>query len=1099
MPDVDRTALRGRLIQSFASLPGMNEPGQRTFLLEHAGYGQLTQRIAPQLSTVAFFTEAVGAVARGGPRALSDFVAALASVAVVGVDRQEAMARLAAEVARLDPADLDALTATGTPYAGLRERARTATLREISEIGSKYLRELYFRHRELEERVEEFLADDSTCFLVVSKPGRGKTSLLCSLAERRLGDSLVLLMSARVPVFDPRGLLDLIAARLGYGADWPGCFADLARTGGPGRPPLLLLDAINESPAKPDAMKSALHELLRQAESAGVKVVVTCRTDFWQFYRAPFWSSYVRRRELPQSAPRSGATIRVEDVPLFPADSFPAIAAAYFAAFGIQGDLRGEAAERCRHALVLRILCEAYRDREIGVVEDFRLFRLFKLFWERKVEQVADATSLRGSGAVAELVLEVARLMRQSRCTSVPRSVVAATLRYAPAELDSSDSLYSRVIDEEIILEESVDDEIGVRNVVFIYDRFAEYVLALSLYVDCGWAGKCPAAIAEDALDLMAQEPGFGTLRGALEFLVLRLEDRRADDRAHLAVIRAMLGRDWKWRGIAAQLVFQLDPHRGRVFWDFVDELASQEYDFVRRIVAEQLHRLALTSGSQVLRPLNRLAWDANSTVRASARRTLLRLPPAVAAEEVTLLLARPYGDALELAARLLVGAPGGDAPVQAELAARLVGEHYLGERLRELVVAALESTRGVAYTELPWLAECEDAFAAAPVPSAPHLRARVRAIRQLRARDLEQDRLFVRTMYERVSDLLGAEGRRVAAALPRRRRYGFVLRASVDYGTGAFGDLMALVERVCQEMRPRFGLRLLRLRGGIEVTDAPRLVAELWLTCQWVQRNRPGPEQGPDEWVAFCVRTAAHAGHRLPQSEARALAHPEQLALWLWESGRRAGERRSGIDALEERLLRLPEELLADEFTPYEYREPMTRHPLADLLEALCRVLRDRPAMPARVLAPLVVWHETRDSPLVDEALAELHWMDPDAFWLVLQSFLNHPDQRLIDVAARAGERAERADESGSDRRREVLEGLAEIINEVTGVPVEEVRMGADFLTDLDIDSLSMVEVAVAAEEQFGLSIPDESLMGLRTVRDAVDFIVKRRSQSVS
>ncbi|MFG2147047.1 acyl carrier protein [Streptomyces sp. NPDC048696] len=78
-------------------------------------------------------------------------------------------------------------------------------------------------------------------------------------------------------------------------------------------------------------------------------------------------------------------------------------------------------------------------------------------------------------------------------------------------------------------------------------------------------------------------------------------------------------------------------------------------------------------------------------------------------------------------------------------------------------------------------------------------------------------------------------------------------------------------------------------------------------------------------------------------------------------------------------------------------------------------------------------------------------------------------------------------------------MEGLAEIINEVTGVPVEEVRMGADFLTDLDIDSLSMVEVAVAAEEQFGLSIPDESLMGLRTVRDAVDFIVKKRSQSVS
>ncbi|MBD0747750.1 acyl carrier protein [Streptomyces sp. CBMA152] len=97
--------------------------------------------------------------------------------------------------------------------------------------------------------------------------------------------------------------------------------------------------------------------------------------------------------------------------------------------------------------------------------------------------------------------------------------------------------------------------------------------------------------------------------------------------------------------------------------------------------------------------------------------------------------------------------------------------------------------------------------------------------------------------------------------------------------------------------------------------------------------------------------------------------------------------------------------------------------------------------------------------------------------------------------MAARAGERAERADD-GSDRRGEVLEVLADIINEVTGVAVEDVQMGADFVADLDIDSLSMVEVAVAAEEQFALSIPDTEIGGMRTVRDAVDYIVKQRAQ---
>jgi acyl carrier protein len=71
-----------------------------------------------------------------------------------------------------------------------------------------------------------------------------------------------------------------------------------------------------------------------------------------------------------------------------------------------------------------------------------------------------------------------------------------------------------------------------------------------------------------------------------------------------------------------------------------------------------------------------------------------------------------------------------------------------------------------------------------------------------------------------------------------------------------------------------------------------------------------------------------------------------------------------------------------------------------------------------------------------------------------------------------------------------EILEGLAEIVNEITGIKKEQVVEGASFVDDLDIDSLSMVEVAVAAEERFGVRIPDEALAKLKTVGDAVSFI---------
>ncbi|MEP7054457.1 MAG: acyl carrier protein [Actinomycetota bacterium] len=71
-----------------------------------------------------------------------------------------------------------------------------------------------------------------------------------------------------------------------------------------------------------------------------------------------------------------------------------------------------------------------------------------------------------------------------------------------------------------------------------------------------------------------------------------------------------------------------------------------------------------------------------------------------------------------------------------------------------------------------------------------------------------------------------------------------------------------------------------------------------------------------------------------------------------------------------------------------------------------------------------------------------------------------------------------------------DILTGLAEIINEITGRPTASVVASASFTDDLDIDSLSMVEVAVAAEERFGVKIPDEALAKLKTVQDAIDFI---------
>ncbi|MET1033881.1 acyl carrier protein [Arthrobacter halodurans] len=71
-----------------------------------------------------------------------------------------------------------------------------------------------------------------------------------------------------------------------------------------------------------------------------------------------------------------------------------------------------------------------------------------------------------------------------------------------------------------------------------------------------------------------------------------------------------------------------------------------------------------------------------------------------------------------------------------------------------------------------------------------------------------------------------------------------------------------------------------------------------------------------------------------------------------------------------------------------------------------------------------------------------------------------------------------------------EILAGLAEIVNEETGLATESVEMDKSFTDDLDIDSISMMTIVVNAEEKFDVKIPDEEVKNLKTVGDAVNFI---------
>ncbi|RRD47853.1 acyl carrier protein [Tessaracoccus sp. OH4464_COT-324] len=76
-----------------------------------------------------------------------------------------------------------------------------------------------------------------------------------------------------------------------------------------------------------------------------------------------------------------------------------------------------------------------------------------------------------------------------------------------------------------------------------------------------------------------------------------------------------------------------------------------------------------------------------------------------------------------------------------------------------------------------------------------------------------------------------------------------------------------------------------------------------------------------------------------------------------------------------------------------------------------------------------------------------------------------------------------------------EIRSAIAEIVNDVAGVAVEDVQLDKSFIEDLGVDSLSMVEVIYGCEERFGIEIPDEDSKSLKTVGDAVAYVERAQA----
>lgn len=76
-----------------------------------------------------------------------------------------------------------------------------------------------------------------------------------------------------------------------------------------------------------------------------------------------------------------------------------------------------------------------------------------------------------------------------------------------------------------------------------------------------------------------------------------------------------------------------------------------------------------------------------------------------------------------------------------------------------------------------------------------------------------------------------------------------------------------------------------------------------------------------------------------------------------------------------------------------------------------------------------------------------------------------------------------------------DVFDKVKEIVGKQLGAEDEAITAEATFVEDLGADSLDIVELVMALEEEFGLEIPDDEAEGIKTVKAAVDYIENKKN----
>jgi hypothetical protein len=447
---------------------------------------------------------------------------------------------------------------------------------------------------------------NNPCTFIIDRAGGGKTNLMCEMAFKQVKITPTILLFGKEN-FQGYELINRIEHITGIALNSQDNSMDLMDS-------ILLkngiflhifIDGINECRSIP-ILDESLTKFFDWAKKHRIKITITCRDIYWNFFESNKWNYYnyqTKFNELNQ----------------FTEEEYKKAINLYLKHFKIDCKLVDSAYTACQHPLLLRFFCEAFgnpvgEEVSLGMVSDIRLKKLFDEYYNKKLDQIRCFLHHLNTDAISNFLLGLTQHLFQNRSSFIYTDEIKAAT--GCDDTSSENSIYTRLLDEDIIIEEEPTQDIFQRRVNFVYEEFMEYVLAKSLIYNCS---KNDFNNLEDIFNgLVSIVNEWVNARGVIEYIILILAESSDEDKAFLAfdLLEKLIQLGGVWLEAFWSIVgkFPEQHINGKLFDFFYSALSSvkteSESQKVNKIIKNSLSSISKYSIPGAERFASALLWS---------------------------------------------------------------------------------------------------------------------------------------------------------------------------------------------------------------------------------------------------------------------------------------------------------------------------------------------------------------------------------------------------------------------------------------------------------------------------------------------------------